>query len=571
MKITGLAALSLIPVLITACDSPVANELDPDILSLLSGPLAVGEVQSFAGGSAQRLSVASGAGGAEYLYVVSNVSFAGGQSVAITVEGDGVSPGPATAKLPAEGSRLDRAAAEHVHGRGLWDLDDGGFHIWHRQREERLVRDMVGGLPAGGLSLLLQAAPTTAAVPRVGDIIQLNVNAFQACENPVWQDARVEAVSAQAIVVSDTRNPAGLAREDFERIATEFDQKAYPLAQRNFGDPARQIGPPRTTIFYTVAVNELQLPGGAAGLIGGFFFARDLFPRAALGRLPGCPASNQQEMFYMRTADPEGQFGLPTSLGSIQTRTLATVMHEFQHLINASRRLYVVGADEFEEVWLNEALSHIAEEVLFYQESGLSAGQNISLDDLRVSQQRLDAVNRFQVQNLVRYLLYLSDAPAHTPISPTDGLEVRGAAWSFLRYLADQHVADDAAFFFSLVNSQRRGIQNLRHNLGMDLQEPMRRWDVSNFADGLVPNLEPIYRQPSWNFRSVLPALTQDDVFPLTAERLGPTGSVSVAVRGGSAAFIRFGVPAGQRAMLTTLAGGGTPPETIRGTLVRIR
>ncbi len=572
MKIRRLAALPLLLVPLAACDSPVASDLDPAIRSLLSGPLAVGEVEAFAGEFARTIAVDGGTEGAEYLYVVSNVSTAGGSSVQITVRGDGISSGTTPSAEPgAEGPRLHLGPEAHAHEAALHPLDDGGFHLWHRERENRLVEAMVGGLPGGGRSLLRQSA-TVAAVPARGDIVQLNVNAMQACENPQWRDGKVMAVGDQAVVIADLRNPDVLPPEFFERIADDFDRKVYPLSSANFGEPAREIGPPRTTIFYTTAVNELA--SGFGGLIGGFFFSRDLFPRTTRDGFQGCPGSNEREMFYMLTADPDGRHGQRIPVDYVEDRSLTTVMHEHQHLVNASRRLYIIGTGNLEEVWLNEALSHVAEELLFYQESGLSPRQNLGLQEVTASQQRLNAVNRYQVQNLVRYLLYLADPPAHTPIDPQDGLEVRGASWSFLRYLADHYAADDATFFFELVNTSQRGIANLRNRLGMELEElrvPMRRWDVSNYADDLVRNLDPLYRQPSWNFRTLLPALTEDDSFPLTAERLGPQGQVAAGIRGGSAAFIRFGVPPGQRATLTTEAGGEPPPETVRGTLIRIR
>ena len=47
--------------------------------------------------------------------------------------------------------------------------------------------------------------------------------------------------------------------------------------------------------------------------------------------------------------------------------TPGTLAHEYQHLINAGRRLYVNNANAFEDMWLNEGLSHIAEELAVLQ------------------------------------------------------------------------------------------------------------------------------------------------------------------------------------------------------------
>jgi hypothetical protein len=558
-----------------SCDTPAPSELDASIRSLLSGPLLVGDVVTFGGEAASLITADGGNEGAEYAFIVSNVSKAGGGTVQITVEGTGVSSGgPATVaeRQPSMSisGRVQAQDAARPDGLQLLALDDEGFHRWHREREVRLVRDLAGNLSAGRrLSLLLESAQTAQEVPEVGDVLQVNVNAGDACANPDWQDARVEAVSEQAIVLADLRNPEGLTTADFERVASDFDSKVYPLSTATFGAPARQIGPDRTTILYTIAVNEFV--SGFGGLVGGFFYARDLFPQVATPPFQACPASNEREMFYMLTADPDGAHGQAIETDFIRRRTLNTVMHEHQHLVNASRRLYIVGTGNLEAVWLNEGLSHVSEELLFYQESGLSPRSNLSLQDVTSSQQRLDAVNSYQVQNLVRYMLYLDDPPAQSPINPEDGLETRGAAWSFVRYLADNYVSDDTQFFMDLVNTSDVGIPNLENRLDRDLTAPLYRWDVSNFADDLVPGLSPFDRQPSWNFRSLLPALMEDESFPLSAQVLEPGQVRSLSIRGGSAGFIRFSVPAGERGTVGTLSGGSSPPATVRATLVRLR
>jgi hypothetical protein len=563
IRATGLLALVL-P--LAACESPAPTELDASVRAILSGPLLVGEVEDFQGTFAEQIAVDGGTEGAEYVFVLSNTSTAGGQSVSLTVEGEGILEGPVTAAAPGrEKPRLGRGP----DGTELRIPDDAGFHHDLRKREERLVDELVGRLPDGGRSLLIEAAPVPQVVPEVGDIVELNVNAFAACQDPIFREGRVEAVSNQAIVVADLENPDALTQADFEQIAQNYDEKVFPLSSANFGEPARGIGPPRTTIFYTVAVNELTSDFG--GLIGGFFFARDLFPQTERDGFAGCPASNEREMFYALTADPDGDHGQEIPADFIRRTTLTTIMHEHQHLVNASRRLYVLGTGNFEALWLNEALSHIAEELLFYQESGLSPGLNLGLSDVTATDPIRDAVNAHQVANLVRYMLYLDDPPAHSPVDPDDGLEVRGASWSFLRYLADQHVEDDQEFFRSLVNTSLRGAENLGNRLGMSLSGPLARWNVSNFADDLVPGLASVHRQPSWNFRSLLPALTDDESFPLTVSRLQPGVLTPVSVRGGSAAFLRVEVPAGQRGALTTRSGGNAPPETVRALLVRIR
>ena len=62
------------------------------------------------------------------------------------------------------------------------------------------------------------------------------------------------------------------------------------------------------------------------------------------------------------------------SKAQVVTFTNGTVAHEYQHLINASRRMYVNGVGpNFEEKWLDEGLAHIAEELNFFRVAGLGA------------------------------------------------------------------------------------------------------------------------------------------------------------------------------------------------------
>lgn len=79
---------------------------------------------------------------------------------------------------------------------------------------------------------------------------------------------------------------------------------------------------------------------------------------------------------------------------------LATIAHELQHLINASRRLYVnVGASPNEQTWLDEGLSHIAEELLFFRVAGFSSRQNITLNDISATTVRSEQFRNYASQN----------------------------------------------------------------------------------------------------------------------------------------------------------------------------
>ena len=129
----------------------------------------------------------------------------------------------------------------------------------------------------------------------------------------------------------------------------------------------------------------------------------DLFPKTAAPDLGACPGSNYGEMFYMLAADPQGTInGNARSKTYVSDATIGTLAHEFQHLINSSRRLYVNNANTFETVWLDEGLAHIAEELNFYTASGLSPRQDLDQNAILSSTDRINAFNEFQINNFGR-------------------------------------------------------------------------------------------------------------------------------------------------------------------------
>jgi hypothetical protein len=211
----------------------------------------------------------------------------------------------------------------------------------------------------------------------VGDLVRLNARTSAACDTATaeFRTGRVMVVSERAIVVADTGNPAGgFSEAEYAGVAAAFDTLVYPVDVRHFGEPTDLDGNGRAIIFYTRAVNALT-PPNAGFVIGGFFWNRDLFPRTGAD---ACPGSNDGELFYMLAPDPAGTInGNRRSKDSVLSSTVSVIAHEFQHLINASRRLYVAKTANYDEVtWLNEGMSHVAEELSFYQAAGLSpAGQ----------------------------------------------------------------------------------------------------------------------------------------------------------------------------------------------------
>ena len=172
--------------------------------------------------------------------------------------------------------------------------------------------------------------------------------------------------------------------------------------------------------------------------------------------------------------------------GQQLSASLGTLVHEYQHLINAARRIYINNANDFEEVWLNEGLSHTAEELLYYRASGLTPRQNIDATSIRSSQQRVDAANAYQIDNLDRYAIFLGNPAANSPYADNDSLATRGATWGFLRYAADHQGTSDGTVWRQLVNSTTSGLANLTNVFGGTILNEFRDWSISVYTDDLT-------------------------------------------------------------------------------------
>ena len=183
-------------------------------------------------------------------------------------------------------------------------------------------------------------------------------------------------------------------------LARVFDDRIQLRVQTAFGRYADVDGNGKVILLFTRRLN-------ASGLAIGFFYPGDLFP--ASGDLP---ESNEAEILYLGVPE-EGSFNFsPASLA-------ATACHELQHLVNFSHVTLPYAADPnppLSPVWLNEGLSHLAEDLCGYNTLG---------------------------GNLAFVARFLEHPWAVSPTSTGadgrgDTVERRGAAYLLLRYALEQ-------------------------------------------------------------------------------------------------------------------------------------
>lgn len=511
---------------------------------------------------AQDVKLEGGSDGAQYWVVLANNATTADATQSYTLVGNGIG-GSAADLVPRDGASLSLSSFNAATPAA--PTTDVAFEARLRLRE----RALSSRIPAARAWRDAQRATATSigsfsvkrsdqAVPatvKVGDTVTVNVNGLDACTNADERGARVAAIGTHSIVLADTSNPAGgFTDADYQRYATRFDTLVYPLDVEAFGAPSDIDSNGRVVLIFTTAVNELT-PRDAPSFVGGFTFSRDLFPVAGNDRAQACATSNEGEYFYLIAPDPLGAInGNARSTGFVDTMTTAIIAHEFQHLINASRRMYVNDANVFEETWLDEGLAHIAEELLFYREAGIGPRNNLGTAAIRASEQRRTAFNLDMIGNAGRYRSYLLKPATSSPYADNDSLPTRGGAWNLLRYLADQRSTTGDKVFYQLVNSTVSGIANVQNVFGANFTTDVRDWNVSHAVDDVAP-VPTALTQPSWDWHSIFPVLyggsTNPTYYPLKFTVMTDASSYTGTVAGGGAAYYKLSVPAGGSATLT--------------------
>jgi hypothetical protein len=430
---------------------------------------------------------------------------------------------------------------------------------WYRNRPRAAVRDVV--------------------TPAVGDTLSLILNMGSSCLPSPTGKFRVAVISDRTIILDDVTNPSGgFTDADYTAFAATFDTLVDPLDTQTFGESTDLDNNGRVMILFTRALNELT-PRGSMTFTAGRTLSRDLFPKTTTGGKTGCAASNVGEMFYMMVPDPNGEVnGNQFSKEDVDALSVATIAHEYQHLINFSRRMYLLGlpaSQWFDESWLHEGLSHMAEELLFHRASGFEPRTNIGLDMLSTSDQAIDDFNLYMLGDFSIYDSYALTTTTNSPFGDVDQVGTRGGIWAFLRYAADQIGTSDGDLWYRLVNSGLIGLPNLETALGVSksgLQSMLRDFAISVYADDFVPGVASKYSQPSWNMRSIYAGFPDPSfVFPLDATPLTDgVPEAATVVGSGFKVFLFHSKPGTANHVRATGPDGGTVPPAITLSIIRI-
>lgn len=426
---------------------------------------------------------AASIGGAEYLYAAlatNGLESPSGISTSYDLRGtlsaSGVSSGT-TRPL----SRIDPTLNAFA-GR----LPDNVFHTMLRNRERILAAAPGGASFSAALSASIVSVPPIVGQKRTFKVCQsTNCTAF----TDVTATARYVGPKG-AIYLDDTVPAGGYTQTDLNAVGNLFDDYLYPIDTAAFGRESDLDNNGVVVVLLSDQVNALSGNCNADGsVILGYFFGNDL--------IPSNQGSNGGEVFYSLVPDPNNS--QCTISHDFASQFLApTFIHEFQHMISFNQHV-LVNSGLSEDTWLNEGLSHYAEEL---------GGKSIP-DQFCDG----DCLTQFALGDIYNSYSYLLDPESYFLVEPGSSnglLEERGANWLFVRWTVDHFGgANPNLFTRSLVNTSRVGSANIEARTGQALSRLIPEWQLANYVDDLpsftAQNTR--LRYLSWNFRSVYASL----------------------------------------------------------------
>ena len=196
---------------------------------------------------------------------------------------------------------------------------------------------------------------------------------------------------------------------------------------------------------------------------------------------------------------------------------------------------------------------------------------------------------QFGIGNILNANDYLLNPESYFLIMPgssTGTLQERGAAWLFVRWLADHYAADSngTSLTRQLVGTALLGAANVQAATGTTMSQLVPPWQMANYLDnlpGFTP-ADPRLAYPSWDFRHIYDTLhfQRPDLvsrkYPLRPDSTTTGGyNRTGTLRAGSGRHLRILQAAGAASVDVMLARkNGDPFPDDRGVrfgVVRIR
>ena len=422
------------------------------------------------------------------------------------------------------------------------------FHTMLRELEAQRA---YASLAPGSSGPRFQAAAPPAVI-NVGDQRTFKVlSNISNGSSSVSVPATAQSVGTHIALFVDNAAPAGMSTADYNALRDAFDQQLYAADTAAFGRESDIDGNGLVIVLMTNVVNKLVTTTEcqSSGYVAGYFYGADIDPSSA-------PIFNNGEIFFTMVADPAGTLSCSHSVTQVKRVVPTTLVHEFQHMISYNQHV-LIRHGRSETLWLNEGLSHYAEEL---------GGRTYLPGDSTTYCNYVSG----DMQNAYQYL----QEPGTYPLVDTagiGGLANRGAGWLYVRYLVDRFAGDTAlasqnGVTRALVQTALRSTNNVSQATGVPFSTSASEWALALWASDLPGFTAPAaLKYTKWAFRTAYPKLrtrcgnTIPSTFPLTATAgAGETVNLTGEMTSGSPGAYQRALQGPGGASYTMLYGDAT-------------
>jgi len=449
--------------------------------------LAVGDVgKSFFSGDEYNFSITTGAADEDYLVVVFSDQVPPGiypntwtdlyeitAQSSLPLSGEPSGAGPAVAAAAPKSAPSSKQAGERE------ERVAGAMGLRHRDFEKRAqaeIKDLLtrsAGAPRRSAPARSSAA-VSAAPQATFKVLVDPAESILDPDNFTTVTANLKFDGDHTLLYVDAETPQScLSDAEAAALGLAYDASIYDVDRSSFGSESDINGDGKVAILMSPVINRMTPEGEAAGpngYIAGFFLASDLLPGLVDSRV-----TNAREIFYSMVPDP----GSPPEFGNVfpKEKTLdvikSVLAHEFLHMILFNYRVLIYGegysGDYMEDLWINEGLAHIAEDL-----------------------------NGFDASNIGRANLFLVNPGDATLIYGGDELEERGASFLFLRHVGDRY---GEIVFRNLVQSKKAGVANVEAATGAYFNELFADWAAACYLDDRGITSDPRFNYSSLNLQ----------------------------------------------------------------------
>lgn len=599
------SAVALAGLLLAGCGGgDITSPSDCDVGELLQP--AVGELRAMSPDSDGCLAfrLAGSSGPAEYVVMAQETSRSTGFTpLRLRVEGGSGASGslaPAVApRLSASGAVA--SARSRIRGGELARrIRESALRELERRNARPAARASYSARPGVSRNSLLPSD----SVPDRGDTldvrltVQSDLSVSCSIDSSTVVTSRVQAVGDEVALLADTDiADDAVSQIDWSGLAAEYDRSVLGVPEAYFGQATDIDGNQHVLVLFTPEVNRLTERGSDVR-IGGFFVPADLADSGDASKNGSdtdgtCPAGNEAEIVYLLAPDPTAEFSDSVSVEGALRTGIGASPGEFEHLINTGNRVIKQGGSfgQLETTWLDEGLSHIAEEVVGLKRAGLPVRDNLDLSEAAADSQKVAAFNNFHLQNFLRLRRFLINPDSTRALASEDpggaeSLEMRGFSYLFLRWLGDHYGpsgsgdvdgSNEQQLFRTLARgsgSLATGIANIETAVqqvaGTDVSWNglLREFAAMPAADDTVPNTSARLQLRTWNLPLVFRQLHENEgagsafpeVYPLEVSDLGSPQrtTISLEVQGAAARYFRVSAPSGNDLTVRLTGPGNT-------------